>query len=131
MSSGKSMGLGPEVPVPLAEVPGVEELAWRQFRYVEFQAAKSRRMNFREIQPLEGSVLPNDGGILEERVFIRTPNGVLFFGVSYKGDFDGWRRLLEESARSRGLRTAEISGASLSCSDDTSYVLSDCKAFTA
>jgi len=114
--------------VAVEELPGFVAREWREFRYVQVaEAAASSRGWFHEfLDVTETLPLPAEGGCVEERVVVRTPDGLVFAGLSYRGDIEGWRRYVESIARHRHCLVALIQGNELACSDGRRYQLADC-----
>jgi hypothetical protein len=56
------------------------------------------------------SELPGSGGILEMRVLLWTPHDEVFYGFSYKGDLEGWRRYIDSGAKELGMAYAKMQG---------------------
>ncbi|WP_156784786.1 hypothetical protein [Microbacterium sp. BH-3-3-3] len=112
----------------MEELPGFVALEWREFRYVQVaEAAASSRGWFHDLLDVAETLpLPAEGGCVEERVLVRTPDGLVFAGLSYRGDIEGWRRYVEAIARHRHCVIALIEGNELACSDGRRYRLADC-----
>ena len=88
-------------------IPGVERAEDSGYLYVEAPSLA----DFRKFWKFKGAPVqpvPSGGGMINENIIIKTPDGRTFFGLSFGGDLVGWRRLIEDRARRMGFRTAEI-----------------------
>ena len=71
--------------------------------------------------------IAQSGGVISENCKLRLPTNELFYGLSYKGDIEGWRKQIEQGAELLGLLAGKISENNLELSDGRIYALSDCK----
>lgn len=111
----------------LRDVPGFLKHPNSDCRYVESSSAEAFGAYFRQIAPLDPKNLPSAGGLVNERVEIKLPTGESFFGITYGGDLDGWRTLIENHARVSGVRYGRIDGESLVLSDGSIKELTACE----
>lgn len=70
--------------------------------------------------------LPTSGGMLDENVIIKTPDGRSLFGLSYRGDVSGWQLYLLDRARQMTLKTATINDSDELMLDGGSVPLAGC-----
>lgn len=127
MTTSKGSARGPAgdaEQVAVEDLPGVRTHKEREFRYVEIASERGWFHKFVEGEDLPQ---PTHGGCIEERIALRTPDGREFAGLSYRGDLEGWRLLIEALAHQRGGLVAHIQGSELICKDGPRYQLSDCE----
>jgi hypothetical protein len=67
------------------------------------------------------------GGVGDDGCKIWLPDGRLFHALSYKGDFEGWRKDIETGAKIRGVQLATIQGDKIVLYNGESFLLKDCK----
>lgn len=88
-------------------IPGVERKQGSGYLYIEASSIRDFK-RFWKFKGVPGVPLPTVGGMLNENVVIKTPDGRAFFGLSFGGDLEGWRRLVRDRAQQLGFRTAEV-----------------------
>jgi len=54
--------------------------------------------------------VPKSGGAISENTIITLPNGKRLFGLSYKGDIQGWRAELEQCCQALNILWGEVTG---------------------
>lgn len=106
--------------------PGTTAVQGRQFLFVEDQGAESFRKFFPKITKFGNSPLPVGGGAINEEAMVRLPDGTEMYGVSFKGDLEGWRRKIIEAAEANELRWGEIKGGAIRLSNGDEYDLEVC-----
>ena len=110
-------------------IPGTIEVEGREFFYIE----TSDGAGFRKLidAALTGSPdvpLPNDGGVIEEKVRILLEGGTTLLGISYKGDLPGWRAKLLAYCKANHRTWGIASRQKLALSDGTELALCECEA---
>jgi hypothetical protein len=112
-------------------IPGFEQISEsREFIYVE----AVRGEDFDElvdaaIASCPDVPLPRSGGIGEERIRVRLPDGTMLLGMSYTRDLAGWRRKMVSFCEERHKRwaTPRRRHRSLAVSDGTEVPLDACE----
>lgn len=110
-------------------VPGTLAVAGREFLFVGCNADLSERELGDEFHKVLSAspFTPRDGSAaLTENCTLTLPSGECFFGLSYKGDIEGWRRKAIEGARALGRRTATVEGGALTIDDGRRVSVKDC-----
>jgi hypothetical protein len=92
----------------MAQLPGVAPVEGREFCYVQGKEVKSFQRLFPKITSHAKIGLPHHGGMIEENAIIGTPDGRLFFGLSYAGDIEGWRANVEACCAALALSWARV-----------------------
>ena len=90
-------------------LPGFEEIEeGRGFIYIEVPEGEEFRVlvdRAYESRPADRP-LPADGGVGEEKVRVRLPDGTWLLGLSYTRDLPGWKGLLVSFCEQMGKRYA-------------------------
>ena len=108
-------------------LPGIEPVEGREFRYLEWQSTDGFRELFPKISAFGESALPSHGGILNEESTIILPTGERFFGLSFRGDLEGWDRKVFDCADANGVRVGRITERKLVISDGMEVALDRCE----
>ncbi len=125
--AGPSSGVGASE-LPESDLPGFVPVEWREHRYVQAggEESASRGWLAAFLRTAAGAPLPASRGCVEERVLVRTPDGLVFAGLSCRGDIEGWRAYVDAAARSQQSLIARIEGDDLLLDDGRRYRLADC-----
>lgn len=125
--SERSSGVGSSE-LPVSDLPGFVPVEWREHRYVQVDGEKPASQGWLAafLDNAAGAPLPASGGCIDERVLLRTPDGQVFAGLSYRGDIEGWRACIDASARRLRSSVARIDGDDLLLEDARRYRLEDC-----
>jgi hypothetical protein len=114
------------------DIPGLEINGNREFRYFsmnENEKIKGRNSMFNKITTLYEEPFP-EGGALAENFIIVIPNGEKYYGLSYHGDIDGWRKQIEKNAESQNKKIGRIIDTdTFLLNDNTKCNLKDCEFF--
>ena len=70
--------------------------------------------------------LPHSGGTINENAMLLLPNQKRFYGLSYRGDLEGWRRKVSKCCDELGLLSATIADNFIKLSNGEVYPLSEC-----
>ncbi len=108
------------------ELPGTRIVEAREFLYVEASDRGAFENMFGEITDSPRDAMPACGGVITENATIVLPNGRQIHGLSYKGDIDGWRRVIQANVGAAGLLYARIVGDRVELSNGESVALEDC-----
>jgi hypothetical protein len=93
-------------------IPGTLSISGRNFMYIQGEDENHFEKIFREMGELIRSLkadktqFPQSGGMITENVEIITPDGISFFGISYKGDLKNWEKCVRTFANDRNLKLA-------------------------
>lgn len=110
-------------------VPGLTPKPGRQFQYVEFDGPTDAFAEFfNEVTSLNQPSFVKKGGAMSENCQLKTPDGRQFYGISYKGDLDGWQQQIEAGAAGKNTHTASIVDSLLVSSDGQQWPVEQCKA---
>ena len=108
-------------------VPGTVPVDGTEFLYVEGQ----NKEHFSDVffgSTEYGSVeIPKSGGLVERGAIIHLPDGRQMFGVSYRGDLEGWRKDIESICEALGLEMGRIEGRTIRLSSGEKIALEDCR----
>lgn len=107
-------------------IPGTVQVSGRNFKYVQAINKKEFEYQFPKITSYGMSEMPKSGGMISENTEILLPDGTLMFGVSYKGDLNGWENKIKDFCATLNLLHGEICVASLILSDGKIVSLSKC-----
>lgn len=86
--------------LPVSDLLGFVPVDWREHRYIQCEhryiqvdgeEPASHGWLAASLDDAAGAPLPASGGCIEEQVLLRTPDGQVFAGLSYRGDIEGWR----------------------------------------
>lgn len=116
------LGLSADAP-PI--VPGAKVIPGREFRYLSFAGADPEAW-YEKVVYAVSPPIPTDGSAMFEACTIALPSGETFFGLSYKGDLEGWRSQIDAGAKAHGLRVAQISDGSFLMDNGEVEDLSSC-----
>ena len=109
-------------------IPGSEIYDWREFRYIQGNNVKNfEKELFNKLFDSIENRLAKNGGVMSENCKITTPDNNIFYGLSYKGDIEGWRKDFECGAENLSLLFAKIEDNNLVDSLENKYPLSECK----
>lgn len=108
-------------------IPGTQPVHGREYLYIEYESGDAFSVCFPTIAGWGDVPLPKSGGAINEAAEISIPEGSSFFGVSYKGDLDGWRRKLVRFAEDQGLRWGRIDSERLVLSSGEELPLGVCE----
>lgn len=116
------------------DIPGMVPVPGRKFVYVLATPDQDLDGVFASIQAfgrinIEKEKRPKSGALLDEQISLVTPNRCKFYGFSFRGDLEGWQRILQEYASLHKLKLAEIRNNLLYIDDGTSYPLEKCDIF--
>jgi len=125
--SERSSGVGWSE-LPVRDLPGFVPVDWREHRYVQVDGEEPASQGWLAafLDDAAGAPLPASGGCTEERVLLRTPDGRVFAGLSYRGDIEGWRAYVGTAAGVRSALVARIDGAWFVLNDGDCCSLEDC-----
>lgn len=110
------------------QIPGTFPLEEdREFRYIQGNSFKNLEDElFDKLFDVE-TMNATDGGAISENCKITTENGLIFYGISYRGDILGWRKDFEQGATNLKLLYAIIDKNMLIDSLGNRYSLEQCK----
>jgi hypothetical protein len=113
------------------EIPGVEIFEPREYRYIlinENEKFENKTKGiFSKITTCHEEPLP-EGGILAEGFIIVTPNNEKYYGLSYRGNIEGWRKEIEKNAELDNRKFGKIINKDIFwINDNTEYNLKDCE----
>jgi hypothetical protein len=109
-------------------VPGRQEVAGREFRYVLDDGREPFSSFFKRLIRHAEPPLPASGGVMIEGCALTLPGGDVWQAISYKGDIPGWRRQIELGAEALHVKIASFSGDALVLPGGEVVGLADCKA---
>lgn len=119
------LGLGPVE--KKRSVPGAVDVPGREFRYIADDGVGDFPRLFQRITTHQSGRPAKSGGAISENCKLWLPDGSLFHALSYKGDVDGWRQVIEDGARALNLRLARIVSDMIVVSDGQAASLADCR----
>jgi hypothetical protein len=108
-------------------IPGTPPGDCANVRYISFGLDDEPCREFAKVVCKIEPTIANGGGVVLEHCVITTPDGTMFFPLSYHVDVEGWRRQIEGGARELGLSSTRIDGDNFVVADGHSYPLSACK----
>lgn len=111
-------------------IPGIRNNPNREYMYLECSDWKPFEDLFNEVtnsMRQEGRI-PQKGGAITENTRVTSPDGRVFFGLSYKGDIEGWREGLKESLARRSVTYGITQDGFLVLSTGERIDLSQCDA---
>ena len=108
------------------EIPGTQQVEGRKFMYIEYENKTSFSKFFYKIPTFGNSPIPTSGGSINENFIIELPNNKKMFGISFKGDLNGWYRKVLECCQINKLEWGEIENQSIKLSNNNSYLLTEC-----
>lgn len=110
------------------QIPGTIPLEeGREFRYIQGnQINRFEKELFNQLFDSVTEPLAKHGGVISENCVITTPNKNIFYGISYRGDIDGWRKDFECGAHNLSLLFAWIENNNLIDSSGKEHPLSEC-----
>ncbi|MFH6986330.1 hypothetical protein ACHRVW_01155 [Flavobacterium collinsii] len=112
----------------LEEIPGINPVQWREFRYIADDGThKFLENGFRKLTNQVNPPIAKIGGVITENCKLWLPSGELFHALSYKGDIEGWRSQIEQGAKQLNLLTGKIVNQEIVLSDSRQYSLSLCR----
>jgi len=98
----------------------------REFKYLESEEGISFEEVFPQIIKLSGAPLPKSGGMINENRLIILPEGIRLHGVSYKGDLEGWRRIIHQFCEVKNLQYGDIDSGMIVTNRGRRQALDDC-----
>jgi hypothetical protein len=110
-------------------IPGTEIVEGREFRYVECSNDEEFDDLFPEIAGFGNSPLPKAGGMISENVRLILPDGKTLYGLSYKGDIDGWGQKISAYCSEHGLLWGAICNDAIRLPHGKVIPLKDCETF--
>jgi hypothetical protein len=116
-------------------IPGLKIVEPREFRYIlvnENEKYRGKKGIFRKIITIHEDpiVSVSGGGVMEENFIIVIPNGEKYYGLSYRGDIEGWRNTIEKNAELENRKFGKIiNKETFWVNDNTEYNLKDCEYF--
>ena len=110
-----------------AAFPGMARADDREFCYIQSGNLSSFHRAFEKVGALGDVPLPASGGIVEGNAIIRTPDGRLFFALSYKGDIEGWRTNVRACCKALGLSWGTLEAGRLMLETGEFVDLATCK----
>lgn len=110
------------------QIPGTIQVPGREFLYIETRSGQE----FNQLMDLIFASCPTipspeSGGVLGEKAWMTLPDDAVLFGISYKGDLDGWRRKVQGFCKESGRQFATPSDTGLLFPDGTTVPFSGCK----
>lgn len=108
-------------------LPGLNPKDDLEVLYFSDNGTEVFRKQFFELSDKFKPPYPTGGGVTSEACRIRLPYGLLFHGVSYHTDIEGWRRQIEAGAQELGAVVGKIQGDRFVVSDGRSVALADCE----
>jgi len=110
------------------QIPGIIQVQGREFFYIEIRSGEQ----FNDLIDLIFASCPavpppGHGGVIGEKSWITLRDGTMLFGISYKGDLDGWRKKIQVFCKESGRRLASPSNVGLIFPDGSFAPFSDCK----
>jgi hypothetical protein len=104
------------------------EVEGREFAYLECLDPEGFfKKDFSAIGTHAGSPLPVSGGMITEEAAVRLPDGRLMCAVSYRGDIEGWRRVVTEWCRNRAILFGVVQGGNIVLDNGERHALSKCE----
>ncbi len=109
-------------------VPGTVVVEGREYCYVSNSKQVKFDKLFDKLFNCGCLIVPKDGGCVIEGCKIILPDGEMYEAISYRGDIEGWRQLIEYGAKALNEKIARINmdTESIVLEDMQSYHLSDC-----
>lgn len=105
---------------------GLQGGAWREVCGIECADVQAFSELLLKVYSSAGESVQDSGGMLNEDIEVRVPDGRVLCIVSYKGDIEGWRRAIirwcEDHQRVFGL----IESATVTLSTGEKYNLDEC-----
>lgn len=108
-------------------IPGTIAREGKEYIYFSDDGSGFSKI-FKVLTKHKGENYAQNGSLGEERCKLFTPDNILFYAISYKGDLEGWRKDIELGAQEHGITLAWVDGEDFVLSDGKSYKLSQCKA---
>ena len=94
-------------------IPGFETMESREFRYIlvnkneKYEGKKGIFMKIITIHE-DPIVSVSSGGVISENFVIGIPTGEKYYGLSYRGDIEGWRNIIEKNAELENRKFGKI-----------------------
>ena len=108
-------------------LPGTIPFKGREFIYIEASDRESFLALFHSIASYGDGGPPSDGGALTESAAIFLPDGTQLYGLSYKGDIEGWRKCVEACARALARLLGTIDDDAICLSNGDRIPLAACR----
>jgi hypothetical protein len=110
------------------QIPGTIQVEGREFLYLEISSGNEfSELMDRIFISCPTVPQPRSGGVLGENVWITLGDNTVLFGISYKGDLEGWRKKILAFCKENGRRFAIPSSDGLMFADGSAVPFSDCK----
>lgn len=114
--------------INISDIPGVNIGEEREYRYIQGNYIKDFEEElFSYLFDVVDDPQIQYGASLSANCKITTPDGDIFYGLSYRGDIEGWRKDFESGAKKLSLLFAIIEDKYLIDSLGRKYLLSDCQ----
>jgi hypothetical protein len=110
------------------QIPGTIQVEGREFLYLEiYSGEKFSDLIDRVFASCPTVPQPQSGGVLGEKAWVTLSDDTVLFGVSYKGDLEGWRKKIQAFCKESGRRFAIPSSNGLMLADGSIVPFSHCK----
>ena len=110
----------------IRNIPGTITVEGREFLYIECRSKEAFVELFPKIITIAGGDLPKKGGIINENATMTLPDGKQLYGLSYKGDLEGWRSKVIGCCEKLGILWGEIHGGNLKLSNGEVIPIDNC-----
>lgn len=107
-------------------IPGVFKKDGAEVIYFSAPPKGNHRKQFRSITNYTNPPFAKFGGVNESGCCIVLPDGTSFHSLTYHGDLVGWKKDIEEGAKSQGSLLAQIDGRYLHLFDGRTIELNTC-----
>ena len=112
------------------KIPGAAEVEGVGVMYYQDDGKRNVGTQFKSLLSAAGMVSFKGGGLVSEPCLISLPDGRGFNAVSYHGDVEGWRQVVEAAARNKGLLLAQIQGNRFVLSNGEFFPIDICRVTT-
>lgn len=111
----------------IRNIPGLIVVEGREFFYIETtEGDEFFQLLDKAFTSCKDMPMPQDGGVIEEKAHIVLEDGKSLLAISYKGDLEGWRRILTSYCETDGRKWGIASNQKLLLSDGTELDLGSC-----
>ncbi|WP_338550593.1 hypothetical protein [Roseovarius phycicola] len=107
-------------------VPGQKEKNGSVLMFFCVPSNSKGKKVFRQLTAPRDYFFAKAGGAIEGNCRVTTPDGRVFFSLSFRGDLDGWKKTIETAAVDQNIVLAYVSENELIISDKTSLSLEEC-----
>lgn len=112
-------------------IPGTVEIPGRRTKYIQLRDARGLDI-YRALAEWtrtnnRSDNCPGSGGVVFDECEIECPDGLRFTAFSYRGDLEGWERLIAAFATERSLLTAVIVDATFKLNTGQEWNLHECR----